>query len=203
MPKKENLKVKPIVYSALEVANLCGVVNQTAINWIKNGFLKAFKTPGGQFRVYPKDLLDFMKHRNMIIPQKVINDCSEIHNQKKQKLLIVDDDESFNNVIKKFLESKNLNLEIFQAFDGFEAGSIMAQKKPKFLVLDLDLPGINGIKLCHKIKESEILGSPEIFIVTALQDEKIEKECLALGIKKYFKKPLSLQKLLEAIEEFI
>lgn len=203
MPKKENIKAKPIVYSALEVANLCSVVNQTAINWIKNGFLKAFKTPGGQFRVYPKDLLDFMKHRNMIIPQKVINDCSEIHNHKKQKLLIVDDDESFNNVMKKFLESKNSNLEIFQAFDGFEAGSIMAQKKPKFLVLDLDLPGINGIKLCHKIKESEILGSPEIFIVTALQDEKIEKECFALGIKKYFKKPLSLQRLLEAIEEFV
>ncbi|MBP5251612.1 MAG: helix-turn-helix domain-containing protein, partial [Treponema sp.] len=45
------------VYSALEVAKICGVVNQTAINWIKNGYLKAFKTPGGQFRVYPEDLL--------------------------------------------------------------------------------------------------------------------------------------------------
>ncbi|MDR2747514.1 MAG: histidine kinase, partial [Treponema sp.] len=32
------------MYSALEVANICGVVNQTAINWIRNGYLKAFVT---------------------------------------------------------------------------------------------------------------------------------------------------------------
>ena len=42
---------KSVVYSALEVANICGVVNQTAINWIRNKHLKAFSTPGGQFRV--------------------------------------------------------------------------------------------------------------------------------------------------------
>ena len=47
---------KTIVYSALEVANICGVVNQTAINWIRNGYLKAFSTPGGQYRVYQDDL---------------------------------------------------------------------------------------------------------------------------------------------------
>ena len=45
--------------SALEVANICGVVNQTAINWIKSGHLKAFITPGGQYRVYTDDLISF------------------------------------------------------------------------------------------------------------------------------------------------
>ena len=43
------------MYSALEVANMCGVVNQTAINWIRNGYLKAFNTPGGQYRVIIDD----------------------------------------------------------------------------------------------------------------------------------------------------
>ena len=49
------------IFSALEVANLCGVVNQTAINWIKTGHLKAFTTPGGQFRIYAEDLIAFSK----------------------------------------------------------------------------------------------------------------------------------------------
>ena len=40
--KKE--KQKPQIYSALEVANICGVVNQTAINWIKSNYVKVFKT---------------------------------------------------------------------------------------------------------------------------------------------------------------
>ena len=59
---------KPSVFSALEVANVCGVVNQTAINWIRGGHLKAYKTPGGQYRVYPEDLVDFLKKRNIARP---------------------------------------------------------------------------------------------------------------------------------------
>ena len=51
---KKDKKIR--IYSALEVANICGVVNQTAINWIKNSHLKAFTTPGGQYRVYSEDL---------------------------------------------------------------------------------------------------------------------------------------------------
>ena len=64
---------KTIVYSALEVANICGVVNQTAINWIRNGYLKAFSTPGGQYRIYLEDLVAFMKERNMKIPAEVLD----------------------------------------------------------------------------------------------------------------------------------
>ena len=64
---------KTIIYSALEVANICGVVNQTAINWIRNGYLTAFNTPGGQYRVYLDDLIDFMKERNMRIPDDLLN----------------------------------------------------------------------------------------------------------------------------------
>ena len=67
---------KPVIYSALEVANICGVVNQTAINWINSGYLKAFKTPGGQYRVYPDDLANFMRERNMHIPMKLLSVCS-------------------------------------------------------------------------------------------------------------------------------
>ena len=50
---KEDAIKKSVVYSAMEVAKICGVVNQTAINWIRNNYLKASTTPGGQFRVYP------------------------------------------------------------------------------------------------------------------------------------------------------
>ena len=62
---------KTIVYSALEVANVCGVVNQTAINWIRNGYLTAFSTPGGQYRVYHDDLVNFMKKRGMRLPKEL------------------------------------------------------------------------------------------------------------------------------------
>ncbi len=62
---------KQRLFSALEVANICGVVNQTAINWIKNGHLNAFTTPGNQYRVYPEDLVAFLEERGMKVPPEV------------------------------------------------------------------------------------------------------------------------------------
>ena len=69
MGKREN-KLK--IFSALEVANMCGVVNQTAINWIKNGYLKAFTTPGGQYRVYSENMIEFLEGRGMNIPDVLL-----------------------------------------------------------------------------------------------------------------------------------
>mgnify|MGYP003420649133 CR=1 FL=1 len=143
---------KTIVYSALEVANICGVVNQTAINWIRNGYLKAFSTPGGQYRIYLEDLVDFMKDRNIKIPTELL----EASQQKKSisaSILIVDDDRGLNQVVTKFIEKEIPDLSIFQAFDGFEAGAIMAEKKPNIILLDLDLPGVNGEDLFKKIEK--------------------------------------------------
>ena len=75
------------VYSALEVARLCGVVNQTAINWINSGHLKAFKTPGGQYRVYPEDLADFMAIRKMQVSQEIAEAAAQ--KNKNQSIVII------------------------------------------------------------------------------------------------------------------
>ncbi|WP_407400105.1 response regulator [Treponema sp.] len=195
---------KSVVYSALEVARICGVVNQTSINWIKNGHLKAFKTPGGQFRVYPDDLVEFMKLRDMRIPADVLAQCSnDPEENRKIKILFVDDDESFNNVSVSLLQKNLPDAEIFQAFDGFEAGSMAVKKMPDCLILDLSLPGIDGIKICQTIKSSDAFGKPEIIIVTGMEDEEMEKTCRDLGVKYYFKKPVFIPELVTAVKDLM
>lgn len=189
MSKEKN---RARVYSALEVANICGVVNQTAINWIRKGHLKAFKTPGGQYRVYGEDLLAFMKSRNMRIPQEL--------EQGSHTLLIVDDDKGLNNVLAKFIEKKFEGIEVFQAFDGFEAGTLLAEKKPDIIFLDLNLPGIDGFSLCSKVKESDSFGKPVVFVMTSLSDEESEKRVRNMGIEEFFRKPLTLPVLAEAMK---
>lgn len=180
------------VYSALEVANICGVVNQTAINWIRKGHLKAFKTPGGQYRVYSEDLLSFMKSRNMRIPQEL--------EQGSHVLLIVDDDKGLNNVLAKFIEKKFENIEIFQAFDGFEAGTLLAEKKPDIIFLDLNLPGVDGFSLCNKVKGTDDFGKPVVFVMTSLSDEDSEKRVRDMGIEEFYRKPLTLPDLADAMK---
>ena len=55
--------------------------------------------------------------------------------------------------IAKFLQKKyaSFGVDIFQAFDGFEAGTLMAKEKPGLVILDLDLPGVDGFSLCKKL----------------------------------------------------
>ena len=177
---------KPLVFSAMEAAKICGVVNQTAINWIRKGSLKASTTPGGQYRVYPEDLIDFMQRNNMNVPPKLLESVQRPlskpeQQEKKKTVLVVDDDRGLNDVICSYLTSKLGGVQIQQAFDGFEAGSKMASLKPGVVVLDLDLPGVDGVKICRNISESpDSFGKPAVIVVTALDDPLVEQRCREL-----------------------
>lgn len=185
---------KAVVYSALEVAEICGVVNQTAINWIRKGYLKAFMTPGGQYRVYKDNLLKFMEKRNMRIPPYLLKKKVD-----KKTVLVVDDDIGFNNVLVKYLLKKFDNIETIQAFDGFEAGVLLSDKKPSIVLLDLDLPGVDGFSICEKIHTSKEFGNPVVFIVTGLSGDDVPARVMALGATEVFKKPLNLAEVAAAI----
>jgi excisionase family DNA binding protein len=193
---------KTIVYSALEVANICGVVNQTAINWIRNGYLKAFSTPGGQYRIYLEDLVAFMKERNMKIPAEVL-DAYQQNKSLSASILVVDDDKGLNQVVTKFLEKKFTDSSIYQAFDGLEAGAILADKKPNIVLLDLDLPGVKGEDLCVKINNSEEFGKPVVCVMTALKDAGIEERLKGLGAIHFFAKPLNLVEIADSVQKII
>lgn len=186
---------KKKVFSALEVANICGVVNQTAINWINAGHLKAYTTPGGQFRVTPEDLAQFLKERGSEIPSVLQEVLDENKVNDSKTLLIVDDDKVLNSLIQKYLEKNYPELKIIQAFDGFEAGALMANEKPGFVILDLDLPGVDGFSLCKKIKSEAMFNNPYVVVVTALKEAGLSERVTELGSNYFLTKPLSMDKI--------
>jgi CheY-like chemotaxis protein len=200
---KKEKKVR--IYSALEVADICGVVNQTAINWIKNGFLKAFTTPGGQYRVYGEDLLAFLSSRGMRIPDDLIGRerPSGAGQPEWSRILIVDDDQNINALVKRHLAKSMTGSVILQAFDGYEAGRIISEKRPGVIVLDVNLPGIDGFKLCRRIKSDPALGSPLIVAITGLSGEDIEGRILEEGADAFFAKPFDFEALGERIDELV
>ncbi len=193
---KDNKTKRIQIYSALEVANMCGVVNQTAINWIRGGHLTAFNTPGGQFRVYKDDLLDFINKRGMRVPDELLDDQPEAN---WKSLIIIDDDQGLNNAIAAYMEKKMPDLTIYQSFDGFDAGVQLIDKKPGFVLLDLALPGVNGQEICRKIKNDPAFGKPYVMVITALEEAGLEESMYTLGADQFFKKPLSLPALMDAI----
>jgi len=184
------------IYSALEVANMCGVVNQTAINWIRGGHLTAFNTPGGQFRVYKDDLLDFIHKRGMRVPEALLDTEPEAN---WKSLIIIDDDVGLNNAIYTYMSKNISDLTVYQSFDGFDAGAQLVDKKPGFVLLDLALPGVNGQEICRKIKTDPAFGKPYVMVITALDEPGLEDTLYSFGADKFFRKPLVLSALVEAI----
>ncbi|MEL3902419.1 response regulator [Treponema phagedenis] len=188
------------MFSALEVADMCGVVNQTAINWIRNGYLKAFNTPGGQYRVYKEDFLDFIKERGMKIPEGLLDEEDVPH---WNSLIIIDDDKGLNDGIAAYLRKHIPSLTLYQSFDGFDAGAQLVQHKVGLILLDLDLPGVGGKQICAKIKSEPSFGDPYVMVITALDDEDIEEEMLSIGADKFFRKPLDFKDILNEINNLI
>ncbi len=189
------------IFSALEVANICGVVNQTAINWIKNGYLKAFTTPGGQYRVYSEDLVEFLHSRGMRMPeelQRILDDQMEV-----DSVLIVDDDQDLNNMVAQYLTQRYPDYSIYQAYDGFEAGKLIAEHKPSVIILDIDLPGVDGHKLCRSIKDDKTLTSPIVISISGLDDPAEREQMLKDGADEFLSKPVDLDVLPETIERLV
>ena len=188
------------IYSALEVARVCGVVNQTAINWIKSGHLKAFRTPGGQYRVYAEDLVAFLTDRGMRVPADL---AGGVEKPDVNLVLIVDDDQKINGLLKRFLQKKQPGREIVQAFDGFEAGRLLSDRRPGAVILDIGLPGIDGHRLCRKIKEDAGLGNPVIVAISGLDDGRIGQVILSEGADAFYAKPLDLEQLEAKLRELV
>jgi len=198
MAKKEK-QVR--IYSALEVARVCGVVNQTAINWIKNGHLKAFQTPGGQYRVYAEDLVAFLTSRGMRVPADLAE--GEAVQPDRDLVLIVDDDPQINTLLLRFLQKKGPSRKILQAFDGFEAGRLISERRPEALILDIGLPGIDGHGLCRRIKQDATLARPVIVAISGLDQGAEGAAIIEEGADAFFAKPLDLEGLEARLRELV
>ena len=181
------------IFSALEVANICGVVNQTAINWIRNGHLKAFTTPGGQYRIYAKDLAAFLDRRGMGDSGEVLSVMME--NANWNSFMIAMEPFASNNLQMNLGNLLN-EYNIIQAFDWFEVGRKITLEKPGFILLDAELPGgVDVSRFIQTVKEDPLFGKPFIFLLTGSQEIESQADMVS-------SKPLDLGLLETVIMDF-
>lgn len=107
------------------------------------------------------------------------------------KILVVDDEESLVRLI-----SYNLNKEGFvtlPAYDGYQALRLVKEENPDLIILDLMLPGKDGLEVCRRLRSDRI--STPVIMLTA-RDEEVDKIVgLELGADDYVTKPFSVREL--------
>jgi len=113
-------------------------------------------------------------------------------------ILIVDDEVSIRELVKFNLQKEGYH--ILQAEDGMAALELAKSEKPDLVVLDLMLPGIDGLEVCRNLKNQHNTAGIPIIMLTA-KDEEIDKIIgLELGADDYLTKPFSPRELVARVK---
>lgn len=114
----------------------------------------------------------------------------------RMKILLIDDEVSINGFINKGLEENGF--AVTQAFDG-EMGLRLARNGDyDVIILDLIMPGMNGLEVCRQLRETHQIQTP-ILMLTALNTTEDVVEGLNVGADDYLGKPFKFQELLARV----
>ncbi|PXY19999.1 response regulator transcription factor [Prauserella flavalba] len=105
-------------------------------------------------------------------------------------VLVVDDDENVRDVVRRYLEVAGFRVEL--AGDGERALELLAGHRPDLVVLDVMMPGISGLEVCRRLRES---SEVPVVMLTALGEEENRIAGLQLGADDYVTKPFSPREL--------
>lgn len=115
-----------------------------------------------------------------------------------ESILIVDDEAAIRELLKYNLEKEGY--KVTSAVDGEQALSLMGKSNFALVILDLMLPGINGLEVCRKMRQDPSLVAIPIIMLTAKGEEIDKVVGLELGADDYVTKPFGVRELLARIK---
>lgn len=116
---------------------------------------------------------------------------------KKVKILLVDDEQEFVKTLAERIKLRDLGSDI--ALNGEEALEIVKDQVPDVMVLDLRMPGIDGMEVLRRVRKE--YPEVQVIILTGHGTEKDEKEARKLGAFEYLQKPTDVDKLVKTIKD--
>ena len=117
---------------------------------------------------------------------------------QKRVVLVVDDDSAIRRVVRPVLEADNF--EVVEAADGPAALLLLEAinaRGPEAVVLDIMMPGIDGIEVCRRIDHERV----KVVMLSARDDADTKERAAKAGADAYLTKPFSAIELLDAVEK--
>lgn len=115
----------------------------------------------------------------------------------KIKVLLVDDEEDFVRALSERMKMRDLGPEI--ALNGEKALEIVEDEVPDVMVLDLRMPGIDGMEVLRRVKKA--YPQVQVIILTGHGTDKDEREARKLGAYEYLQKPVDIDVLVKTLGE--
>ncbi len=172
------------------IAGLIGVSERTVANWIDRGHLDAHRTPGGHRRVSPDELVQFLHAREMPVPKEL---------QSERRVLIVEADAQVARVLQSYLNPEITGYSVTWMADALSALMHIGHNKPHVVLLDILMPGMDGLEVCRKIRANPDLAEVRVIFVTRYTDIDPDSICRDTGAIGVLLKPIRGPELNEAV----
>lgn len=114
------------------------------------------------------------------------------------KILVADDHPIFRIGLCNVIQSGITNSMLFEADNGIKAWEIIEKENPEIAILDINMPGIDGLELCKKIKLNKL--STKVIILTMYKEKSLLEKAKENGVKSYLIKDNSTFEVVDAIK---
>ena len=173
--------------TARDVARLLMVSSNTIRLWTEKGLLKSELTLGGHRRFLRADVAHLLQTR---ANQPV---------RKAPTVLIIEDEPALAQVLADGLRKALPHVVVVVAANGFSGGLLALQHKPDVVLLDLMMPGMDGVEVCRLLKSQTETRAIRIIAITGHADADRVESVIAEGAEDCLFKPVRLHKLLQAL----
>ncbi len=117
------------------------------------------------------------------------------------EILIVEDEQEIAAIIQECLEAEGFSCQV--CHDGHSALRIFSKKQPDLIILDLRLPGLDGLEVCAQIRQQQVARDPYILMLTSRGEEIDRIIGLSTGADDYYIKPFSPRELVARVRALL
>ncbi len=122
--------------------------------------------------------------------------------KKKIRVLIVDDNREYVEVLCSVLKKESRVEVVGCAYDGLEAINLIRMTEPDIMVLDMVMPNLDGIGVLERMETLRLKKVPRILVVSAVLNDSIAAKTIALGAEYFMLKPVNFDVLVDRITMF-
>ncbi|MBI4347211.1 MAG: response regulator [Elusimicrobia bacterium] len=176
------------IFTTFSAAKACGVFHTTVTNWVNKGKLKAYTTPGGHRRIRLSDLLEFMDRFDMPVPEGL--------RERACRVLIVEDDPTTQRIFQRAVQG----YDVACCASGLEALIAIGKDAPDLLILDVNIPEVNGLDVCKLLRSVEQTRPIKILAITGAVLSAADERFLKANSDGFLRKPVKIDEIREAVD---
>ena len=121
---------------------------------------------------------------------------------ENKRVLVVEDSPAMRQLIR-FALNKVEGLEVLEANDGVDGLSKLTGKKFDLLIVDINMPIMDGLKLIDMVRKNAEHKDVPILIITTESAEEDRQRAMALGVNEYLTKPVQSQQIVESAKQLL